>query len=297
MPSEKEQHIHITFGEAAEVFLFSQRASGRNKAEVGRIRSRLGAHCMRYVGDVPLHKIDAELLFRLYRKLSNKNNCVLEKVHENISSIFDFTISRGFLAKENPARDLDRYFMKGNRETSVRERTAKPDEMPRIEQLLAAAATDPTLSGQAILFSATSLASLSETVHVRWADIDLDWHVLVVGGHRKMPGSTRYRPVPASLVQRLVRLQEAGTFVFENPCSGLPITRQALTARIRGLGFSELSLSGVREEFRGWYEHAISGSMRDLHLFLDGFEHRGAIRPEHHEVINRWSDHISRLSR
>lgn len=252
---------------------------------------------MRYVGDVPLHQIDAELLFRLYRKLSNKNNCVLEKVHENISSIFDFTISRGFLSKENPARDLDRYFMKGAQEKPVPEKSVKPETAPKIEQLIAAAVTDPTISAQAILFSATSLASLSETVHVRWEDIDLDWHVLVVGRHRKMPGSIRYRPVPASLVQRLMRFQELGTFVFENPCSGLPITRQALTARIRGLGFPELSLSGVRHEFRGWYERALSGSMRDLHLFLDGFEHRGGIRPEHHEVINRWSDYISRLSR
>jgi integrase len=264
-----EQAKSITFKEAAEQYINSQRAGWKNAKHAAQWPNTLAAYAYPTLGQLSVQAIDTALVCKvLEQTVAAERNYpagslwtarpeTANRLRGRIEVILDWAKSRGLRDGENPARwrgHLEFQFPARSKVRAIEHHAALPyAELPAF---LVKLREQEGLAARALEFTILTAARTGETIGATWSEFNLADKIWTVPGAR-MKARKEHR-VPLSgralaILRGAAAIEtSAEAFVFGGRKRGKAMSNMAMLALLGRMGCADLTVHGFRSAFRDW---------------------------------------------
>jgi integrase len=244
-----------TFRDYAGQYVADHRQEWGNPKHAGQWMTTLARFVYPAVGDRPVAEVDTAAVLECLRPIWTKLPETASRVRGRVEKILDAAKVEGLRDGDNPARWRNHLQLllpaPGKIRTVVHHAALPYREMPAVFADLRAAGG---VSARALEFTILTAARTGETLGADWTEINLAEQTWTIPA-RRMKARREHR-VP--LCDRALEiLGEARAFagadsapVFGN--RGAPLSNMAMTATLKRMGRSAVTVHGFRSTFRDW---------------------------------------------
>ncbi len=247
----------MLFGQVADLYIAAHADGWRNAKHAAQWRSTLDAYCVP-LKPMAVALVDTGAVMKVLAPIWTVKPETASRVRGRIEAVLDYAAARGWRVGDNPAR------WRGHVQNLLPSRA----KVARVEHHAAlpwaeAGAFMADLAGQsgtaarALAFTILTACRTGEAVEARWSEIDLAAAIWIVPGTRMKAGREHRVPLsdPALDVLRAMdaeRASRADGYVFPGARPGKPLSTAAMSALLRRMGRTDLTVHGFRSTFRDW---------------------------------------------
>jgi integrase len=237
----------ITFAEACERFLATDRVeSFRNAVHRKQWKSTL-AKAYPVLGDLPLQSIDSAVLLNVLLPIMKRTPETGSRLRGRIERVIEWARPLGLFTGPNPAaREALKDHLPAKRKV-VHHRALPYQQLP---QFMADLRQRDNVSARALEFLTLTAARTGEVIGARWEEFNLAEATWTVPASRMKAGVEHVVPLSDAALEILARLGEPRGNIFRNG-NGKPLSNMAMLALMKGMGV-DATPHGMRAAFNTW---------------------------------------------
>ncbi len=309
----KGQDRPATFREVAEAFLLANRDGWKNDKHKAQWESTLETWVYPTIGAKavaaidrnavegvlmqPVEKADGEPLWRARHETATR-------VRQRMEKVFAYAIARDH-RQDNPAAwrgCLEPIMLKIPKEAKrPKHHAALPyaDAQTFMEALRGRDGT----AAKALQFTILTAARSGEVRKADWSEIDLERATWTIPASRMKAGREHVVPLSDAALAILTATSEddRNGLVFPGAKEGKPLSDMTLTAVLKRMERSDLTVHGFRSTFREWagettghprevIEHALAHQLADK---AEAAYQRGSLLPKRRKLMDDWSGYVN----
>jgi integrase len=290
----------LTFRQAAEQFIESQRPAWSNNGYDGEWERSLAQHAYPSIGNVPVAELNnargTDLVMQVLEPIWITKTVTASRLRGRIEKILDWAKVRGYRDGENPARwrgHLDKLLQAPSKVASVKHHAAMPyGEVPAFMVKLG---LDDSVPARALEFAILTAARTAEVLGAKRSEIDRKARIWTIPPER-MKGRKEHR-VPVSEAAMATVDSSRGEFLFPGRKRGTHLTHNMLLRTLRKLGVDGAAVHGFRSSFRDWGSEVRSYPSELLEMALahsvgsrvEKAYRRGDMLEKRHQLMEDWA--------
>lgn len=298
----------ITFAQCAEAYIAAHRASWKNGKHAEQWSSTLRTYAYPVFKDIPVGRIDKDFVYKVLQPIWNTKNETASRLRGRIERVMAWAGAMGYRTGDNPALwkgHLEFLLAKRSSVAPIVHHAALPiDDTPTFVGLLQ---RQETVTAYAFEFCILTATRTSETIGMRWDEIDDDGTMWTIPGKRMKAGRDHRVPLSdrAQAIIAEMKKIHISDFVFSGRVTDRPLSTMAFLELLRRLGRTDITAHGFRSTFRDWaaertdfpnevvemaLAHTISNKVEAAYRRGDLFEKRRAL-------AQTWADFCASLSK
>lgn len=302
LADELQRARAMTFDQCAAAYIDAHRSSWKNAKHADQWRNTLSTYASPIIGALPVAYVDTDLIVKVLNPIWGTRTETATRVRGRIESILDWATVSKFRQGDNPARwrgHLENLLANPNKIAPVRNHPALPwREVPAFMGLLA---EYKGVAARAAEFAILTAARSGEVRGALWEEVDLEAQLWTVPAGRMKAGKEHRVPLSAAAVALLISIQRRQGLIFPGRSDSVALSDMSLTAVLRRMGRSDITIHGFRSSFRDWCAEAVGNSFpREVceqalaHSLPDRVEaayRRGDLLEKRVLLMQAWSDY------
>lgn len=290
----------LTFAQCATAYIELHKAGWRNEKHAAQWTATIDTYCAPVFGALPVADVDLTLVSRVLEPIWRTKTETASRLRGRIENILDWAKVQGYREGENPARwkgNLDKLLPARGKVRKVVHHPALPyDDMAEFMKELR---QREGLSALALEFTILTAARTSETLKIKWTELDLKAGLWLVPGARMKSERDHRVPLSARAVAILRELEavRTGEYVFPGQRRGKPLSNMALLKLLERMGRGDLTVHGFRSTFKDWASETTSfpnevAEAALAHIIGDKTEaayRRGDLFMKRRELMEAWA--------
>lgn len=295
----------VTFDHCASEYIAAHRGSWKNRKHEVQWTNSLRNYASPVIGILPVALIDTALVMKVLQPIWQTKTETATRVRSRIENILDWATVSKFRVGENPARwkgHLENLLADPGKVAKVEHYAALPWE--EIGDFMVKLRKCGGTAARALEFAILTAGRSGEIRGALWSEIDLDAAVWTVPKER-MKGNREHRvPLSSAAMALLKAMPSVGDYVFQGQRKGSVLSDMSLTAVLRRMGRSDVTVHGFRSTFRDWCaesvgnsfprevcEHALAHSLPDK---VEAAYRRGDLIERRKVLMQVWADYCSK---
>lgn len=243
----------LTFDEATDQYIESQRSSWRSQKHVDQWTNTLKTYATPIFGHLPMHVIDTALVMQVLEPIWKTKNETALRLRGRLERILAWAAVLGYRSAENPAawrNHLDNLLPKQSRQRRIKHHAALP--FVEIPSFIANLQQQPGVAPKALEFLVLTATRTSETLNAKWSEIFFDDQLWIIPANRMKGGIEHRVPLSTRAVEILRAMGGSdGEFVFPGKKKGRSLSNMALLQLLRRMNIAAVT-HGFRSSFRDW---------------------------------------------
>lgn len=291
----------VTFDWCAGRFIEAHKAGWKNPKHVDQWRNTLSTYASPIIGSLVVSKIETAHVVKVLEPIWAEKTETATRLRGRIESILAWATVRGYRKGDNPAR------WKGHLDTLL----AAPDKVRKRSNFPALPWRDIAgfmvelrkqngIAARAVEFAILTAARSGEVRGMTWAEVDLDRGLWIVPGDRMKAGKEHRVPLSdqAKAVLQGMKTIATGDLVFPGR-KGQPLSDMSLSAVLRRMERSDITVHGFRSAFRDWAAESTNypsemAEMALAHVVSNKVEaayRRGDMLEKRRKMMTAWAKH------
>lgn len=296
----------ITFAQCAEAYIAAHRASWKNGKHAEQWSSTLKTYAYPVFRDTPVSAINKDLVYKVLQPIWNTKNETASRLRGRIERVMAWAGAMGYRSGDNPALwkgHLEFLLAKRSSVAPIVHHAAMPiNDTPAFIGLLQ---RQETVTAYAFEFCILTATRTSETIGMRWDEIDDNGTMWTIPGERMKAGRDHRVPLSDRAQAIIAKMKKIhiSDFVFPGRVADRPLSTMAFLELLRRLGCTDITAHGFRSTFRDWaaertdfpnevvemaLAHTISNKVEAAYRRGDLFEKRRAL-------AQTWADFCASL--
>lgn len=303
----------MTFDQCAEAYIAAHRSGWKNAKHASQWENTLATYAGPIIGALPVALVDTALVVKVLTQRGKDRLSLWESKTETatrlrgrIEAILDWATVSKYRQGDNPARwrgHLDNLLADPGRS----KRTAHHPALPWQETgaFMVELRKQEGIAAKAVELAILTACRSGEVRHATWEEFDLDAALWVIPGERMKAGREHRVPLSAAAVAVLKARKEnrLGDLVFPGTRQDKPLSDMSLSAVLRRMGRSDITVHGFRSTFRDWCaesvansfprevcEHALAHSLPDK---VEAAYRRGDLIEKRTLLMQAWADYCA----
>jgi integrase len=247
----------MTFNDCAAAYIESEKVGWRNAKHAAQWKSTLDTYAGPVFGELPVQAVDTTLVLKVLEPIWPTKNETASRVRGRIEAVLDWATARGYRKGENPARwrgHCESLLPKPSKVKKVQHHAALPyNDLPDFMKRLA---EQQGVAARALEFTILTAARTGEAIGARPAEFDLSHKTWTVPAGRMKAGREHRVPMgdlALAICEGVRPLRAADDdFVFPGLLYRRPLSNMALTAVLKRMECSTITVHGFRSTFRDW---------------------------------------------
>lgn len=254
-PVAQKQNAKLkTFKEAALELIQSKRPGWKNAKHAAQWTSTLETYAFPKVGQLQVARIETADVICTLTPIWTKKPETASRVRQRIEAVIDYAAALGIRSGDNPARwrgHLDHLLPKPTKVRAVKHHPALPHA--QIGEFMTDLAERNGLAARALAFTILTAARSGETRGMTWVEVDLDARIWTIPAERMKASKEHRVPLSDAAFALLGPRRDDDTLVFESESRpGKLISDMSMTAVLRRMGRTAITVHGFRSTFRDW---------------------------------------------
>lgn len=244
----------MTFSEAASAYIAVKEAEWRNAKHGQQWRNTLETYAEPVMGKMLVRDIEQAHVLKVLEPIWLAKTETASRLRGRIESILDWARVRGYRDGENPARwrgHLEMLLQSPGKVQKISHHPALP--YAEIGAFLALLRQHEGIAARALEFAILTAARSGEVRGATWEEIDLDAALWVIPAER-MKAKREHRVTlndgAVAILEATPKEKRAG-LIFQNG-KGEMYSDMALTAVLRRMKRTDITVHGFRSSFRDW---------------------------------------------
>jgi integrase len=246
----------LSFEKCWEKYIAAHRAGWRNPKHVGQWENTLETYAGPVIGKLPVQDVDTALVLRVLEPIWATKPETAGRLRGRIEQVLDWARVHKYRAGENPARwrgHLDKLLPKKSKVHSVKHLPALP--YAKINEFITALREQPGIAARAVELAILTAARSGEVRGAKPSEFDLEAGIWTVPGERMKAGKEHRVPLTSravGIVRERLKADPEAVYLFPNSRNGKPLSDMALTAVLRRMKRTGITVHGFRSSFRDW---------------------------------------------
>jgi integrase len=292
----------MTFDQCAAAYIDAHRSSWKNAKHADQWKNTLTTYASPIIGALPVADVDTDLIVKVLNPIWGTRTETATRVRGRIESILDWATVSKFRQGDNPARwrgHIENLLANPNKIAPVRNHPALPwREVPAFMALLAQC---KGVAARAAEFTILTAARSGEVRGASWEEVDLDARLWTVPAGRMKVGKEHRVPLSAAALALLSAIPRREGMIFPGRSDNVALSDMTLTAVLRRMGRSDITIHDFRSSFRDWCaeavgnsfprevcEHALAHSLPDR---VEAAYRRGDLLEKRVVLMEAWADY------
>lgn len=295
-------HRQMTFKACATAYMSAHKGEWSNAKHSSQWQSTLSSYAYPVFGDLQVGSVDEALILKVLTPIWNTKTETAKRLRGRIEAVLDWATFNKYRHGENPAR------WRGHLEHSL----AKPSKVAKVEHHPALPYREIStfmqelrkrdgIGPQAVEFLILTAARSGEVRGAKWSELDLDQKIWVIPSAR-MKAEREHRVALSQaaivLLSKRPRL-EGCEFIFPGTKLHTPMSDMTMTAVLKRMERSDITVHGFRSTFRDWAAEATNypnevAEMALAHAVGNKVEaayRRGDMLGKRFDMMNAWAEH------
>ncbi len=249
----------VTFKDAARRYIDAHRPSWKNPKHAAQWESTLKAYVFPHFGDMPVGDIATSHVLAAIEPIWNEKSETASRVRGRIEVILDFAKTRAWRSGDNPAQWRGHLALTLPTKTKVRAVKHHP-ALPwaEIGSFMRELRHQRGAGSACLRFTILTATRSGESRGARWSEVDAKAKTWAIPADR-MKASREHRiPLCDEALEILAEMWELrasddpDALVFPGADGKRPLSDMTLTACLRRMNRSDLTVHGFRSTFRDW---------------------------------------------
>lgn len=299
----------ITFRTVAESYIAAHAVAWRHDKHLAQWGSSLRLYAYPHMGEVPVAEVTTEHVMAALAPIWETKSETASRVRGRIECVLDYAKTRAWRTGENPARwrgHLDNVLPARGKVRKVEHHAALP--WTEAGAFMATLRDQAGTGALALRFAILTAARTSEVLGARWSEIDMQGATWTVPAARMKAGAEHRVPLSAPALNVLnevaaLRLTEsADAFLFPSAVAIRSLSNMTMTAVLRRMKRTDLTVHGFRSTFRDWTaettdfarevaEVALAHTLGDK---VEAAYRRGDLFGKRRELMEAWGEFCAR---
>lgn len=257
-PIAKKRHAKPkTFRDAALELIESKRPGWKNAKHAAQWTSTLDAYAFPKIGAVQVSKVETADVIATLTPIWAEKPETANRVRQRIEAVIDYASALGIRSGENPARwrgHLDHLLPNPKKIRAVKHHPALPHA--EIGGFMAEMSERTGVAARALAFTILTAARSGETRGMTWGEVDLNARVWTIPAERMKAAKEHRVPLTDAVVelfgQRSEGMPDEALIFGSEAKPGKPISDMSMTAVLRRMGRTDITVHGFRSTFRDW---------------------------------------------
>ncbi|SDQ41785.1 site-specific integrase [Pseudoxanthomonas sp. CF125] len=286
------QAVGMTFGEAADAYIESHKASWKNESQADQWTQSLKDHGPDR--SIPVAQVDTAVVLRCLKAIWSDKTETATRVRGRIERVLDWAKVTGLREGENPARwrgHLDKLLPKPSKLKKVKHHAAMP--YSQVPALMAQARERSGIARVALQFTVLTAVRTNEVTGAVWSEFDLQAKVWTIPAERMKGGKEHRVPLTDAAIALLKRLPRNKPPFALSENGMLNVLRQHLK--------HPYTVHGFRSSFRDWSSEktAFAGEVVEMALAhaitnkVEAAYRRGDLLEKRRELMQAWADYLA----
>lgn len=289
----------MSFDQCAAAYISSHRSSWKNEKHISQWENTLETYARPFIGALPVTEIDSALVVKVLGSIWEAKTETATRLRGRIEKILDWATVSKYRQGENPARwrgHLENLLANPHKVAKVAHHPALP--WRDIGAFVGTLRKQVGTAARALEFTILTAARSGEVRGATWAKIDLDAGLWVVPAERIKMGKEHRVPLSASVIALINDLPREGDLVFPGAKEHTGLSDMSLTAVLRRMKRTDITVHGFRSTFRDWCaestnfprevcEHALAHSLPDK---VEAAYRRGDLIDKRAQLMKAWAD-------
>lgn len=251
----------MTFDQCAAAYIDAHRSSWKNAKHADQWKNTLTTYASPIIGALPVADVDTDLIVKVLNPIWGTRTETATRVRGRIESILDWATVSKFRQGDNPARwrgHIENLLANPNKIAPVRNHPALPwREVPAFMCLLA---QSKGIAARAAEFAILTAARSGEVRGSSWEEVNLDARLWTIPAERMKAGKEHRVPLSNAAMTVLAAIQRQEGLIFPGRSNSISLSDMSLTAVLRRMGRSDITIHGFRSSFRDWCAEAVGNS-------------------------------------
>lgn len=252
--AKRRQAQPKTFKDAALELIESKRPGWKNAKHAAQWTSTLEAYAFPTLGQMQVTKIATADVIGALKTIWSEKPETANRVRQRIEAVLDYASALGIREGDNSARwrgHLDHLLPKPKKIRAVKHHPALAHA--NIAEFMNDLANRNGVSARALTFTILTAARSGETRGMTWGEVDLQNRVWTIPAQRMKAGKEHRVPLSPSAMNQLGTRGDDTELVFASETApNKPISDMSMTAVLRRMGRTEITVHGFRSTFRDW---------------------------------------------
>jgi len=255
--TRKQQANPKRFKEAALELIESKRPGWKSEKHAAQWTSTLESYVFPKIGVVQVAKIETADVISTLTPIWSEKPETANRVRQRIEAVIDYASALGIRSGDNPARwrgHLDHLLPKPKKVRAVKHHPALPHS--KIADFMSDLAKRDGVAARALAFTILTAARSGETRGMTWDEVDLDAKVWTIPAERMKAAKEHRVPLSEAAISLLGQREKGvpnDTLIFGSEAKpGKPISDMTMTAVLRRMKQTEVTVHGFRSTFRDW---------------------------------------------
>jgi integrase len=291
----------LTFDEAAARCIADKRAGWKNEKHADQWVKTLATYVSPAIGSLPVANIDLALVRLVLDPIWTTKNETASRVRQRMESVLAWAAVSGYRQGENPARwrgHLDQLLPKPSKVQKSEHHAALAYSKMGI--FMAELQTHQGTAALALEFTILTAARTSEVIAARWEEFDLEKKLWTVPAERMKAGKEHTVPLSKRALEIIKDLEQikAGPYVFPGGKAGAPLSNMAMSATLKRMARTDITVHGFRSTFRDWageqtnfpreiIEHALAHQLKDK---AEAAYSRSTMPEKRRKLMTAWAE-------
>ena len=255
--AKRRQAKPKTFKDAALELIESKRPGWKNAKHAAQWTSTLEAYVFPKIGAVQVAKIETSDVISTLTPIWAAKPETANRVRQRVEAVIDYASALGIRSGDNPARwrgHLDHLLPRPQKVRAVKHHPALPHA--QIADFMTDLAQREGVAARALAFTILTAARSGETRGMTWGEVDLETKVWTIPAER-MKAAKEHRVPLTDAALALIEQRAEGApddiLIFGSEAKpGKPISDMSMTAVLRRMERTEITVHGFRSTFRDW---------------------------------------------
>ena len=291
----------MTFSLCAEQYIEKNSPGWKNAKHAQQWQNTLNTYANPIIGNMALADVDVGHVLDILNPIWLEKTETASRVRNRIELVLDYARVLGYRDGENPARwrgSLDKTLPRPSKVAKPKHHSALPYD--DIAAFIIDLAKANGSAAKALSLTILCATRTSETLNTTWDEIDLEKRMWIIPADR-MKAEKEHRIPLSDKAITIIQTQKGqdSIYVFPGSKKNKPLSNMAMTAVLKRMKRTAITVHGFRSTFRDWIAEKTTYAQRVAetalaHQLKDGAEaayQRGDLFEKRATLMQDWADY------
>lgn len=261
----------MSFKQCATALIETKSQEWRHAKSEQQWTNTLTSYVYPLIGDIPVAEVNTTMIVKCLTPIWLKTNETARRLQGRIAAVLDWATAHGFREGNNPARwkgHLDKLLADPTKVQKRKHFAALP--YAEIGVFMSELRKCGGVGARALEFAILTAARSGEVRGAEWTEFDMQLAVWTIPAERMKAGREHRVPLSkaALLVLRALPEVKGCNYVFPSAKANTSLSDMTLTAVLRRLNRTDITVHGFRSTFRDWAAECTSFSREVAEMAL-----------------------------